>query len=353
MSMNIYKLLNSDEIMTTEYDELSNEEVSRIMTRFKSEHSQKKRDNKMIGKRFAAVLAAAVITISGGIFAYAYDKGLLQIIFGGESENYISLEGLTGEMDIHSLEVYRDDVTVTPEGYASDGNVIFCVFRMDFEKRLFPEDEYYEVSNKTEVNGIKYMETHYTPKLDRLREMLPTGYDSSIEADTVLKRVDEDTMYAIFRIVPSLMSKGTKELDYTCFSIWKNNSPIINEHIFSADFSVDIKHSSHIEMETNGTILDECTLSVTPCSIGIESYSADLFIIIERLYTDDFISDNSFYVLMKDGRKIHFNGFNGSANQLESGEKYAELKSVTDLPVDTSNVQAVVMGENIFTVKGE
>lgn len=348
--MSIYKIFNSDEILSAEYEELSDSEVSGIMERFKAEHTQRSRCGKKLGRRFAAILAAAVVAASGGIFAYAYDKGLLSIIFGGGNESYINLDGLTGEMNIHSLEVYRDDVTVTPEGYATDGNVVFCVFRMDFGKPLFRSSkaEYSELFRKFEADGKIYCEDHYTDKVLALRETLPTGYDSSISANTVLKRADDDTMYAVFEIVPTLMSEGTKELDYTCFNIGKNSKPLIDEHIFSADFSVEIVDGGNVSMKTEGTVLEGSRLTVTPCTVRIEKYSNDLFEIYEKLRRD-FTEDQMFYLLMNDGNKVYFGGFDGSANQSDSGEAYTELSAQLDMPVDINNVAAVVMGDNVFS----
>ncbi len=356
MNKSIYKIFNSDEIVTYKYDELSDEEVNSIMSRFKSEYQQKKIHSKKLIRRFTAVLAAAVIAVSGGIFAYAYDKGLLQIIFGGENESYINLDGLTGEMEVQSLEVYRDDVTVTPEGYASDGTVIYCVFRMDFDKPLFrsANAEYSELFSEIEAGGKKYHEMHYSDKVMELGEMLPTGYKSSVDAQTSLKRADDDTMYAIFKVAPSMMSEGRKELDYTCFNIGMNNKPLIDEHIFSAEFSVNVTESGNVHMKTDGTFLEGCTLTVTPCTVRIEKDSAELFSIVDELIelTDDTI-DQSFYILMNDGNKVYFDFFSGSSNQPESGNGYTELTAQIHMPVDINNAAAVVMGKYTFSVEQE
>ncbi len=357
MKKSIYKIFNSSENVNYKYDELSDEEVNSIMSRFRSEHQQKKIHTGKLIRKFTAALAAAAIAISGGIFAYAYDKGLLQIIFGGENESYINLDGLTGEMEIQSLEVYRDDVTVTPEGYASDGTVIYCVFRMDFDKPFFSSEnaEYSELFSEIEVDGEKYQEVHYTDKIMELREMLPTGYISSVYAQTELKRADDDTMYAIFKVAPSMMSEGRKELDYTCFNIGKNNEPLIDGHIFSAEFSVDVTESGNVRMETDGTVLEGCTLTVTPCTVRIEKNSEELFSLIDEL-ADDIVNPNpnqSFYILMNDGNTVYFDFFSGSSNQLESGDGYAELTAHIHMPVDINNAAAVVMGKYTFSVEHE
>lgn len=212
---------------------------------------------------------AAVLVLMFGTVVYAAQSGLFSVIYDREAD-YSNFEGLTGEMDISSLECESDGLTVTPMGYAADSYSIFCVFKLDFDHDI-PMYDYYE---EQYIDGWG----HDGVEMENTYARFSTNGGHS---DIRFVREDSRTFYCIFTVNCTGEMSGTIPIDFTCFNmsgVYLNSGRIISydniidSSLFSADFTVEIP--DYVNRYAGG---DGIEFTITPCGVAAdtEGYSYD------------------------------------------------------------------------------
>lgn len=292
---------------------------------------------------------AAVFALMVGTAVYAAQSGLLGIIFE-KDRDYSGFEGLTGEMNISSLETYYDGTDITPVGYAADSYNIYCVFRMDLDEPLPDDYDYY---------GEEYIDGwgHFSIDMMRTFESFSDDGTSGGGTDIRFIREDSDTFYCIFTAYCIDKMHGTIPLKFTCLNlsgiyIGKKGmisfDNLISEKIFTADFTVEIPECEPVSIKSGGI-----TFSVTPCGITADTEGLDYKKLIS--YKDPGLLSGAAYVKMKSGETVKCSNSFGKIYNTADGFSFeggtngptrmrGTFRTRFEYPVDPEDIEYLYVG---------
>ena len=253
--MSIYKDYFADIVPRTDNESFTKE----IITRKKSMHKKR-------FKRIVPVFAAAVVIALSGFTVYAAGSGIFNAAFGIE-KNYSVFESIQGEMDIKTLTTVTDGITVTPIGYAADNHNIMSVFMLDFEQPL-PEGNFFEK---------QYSNRNHSRTDNFFSILVDFGKGGNLgDAFTTFKRIDEDSLYAIYWIYSDNDISGDIYVKYTCLNLARDNGIdyekpefVYRNTLFEATYNVTIPEYEPTILDTTGTEYEAYEIELTPCGYNI------------------------------------------------------------------------------------
>ncbi len=312
----------------------SNEEfLSQILGKAEKMKNDTQKENRRFLLRKMVIIIAAVIALSGFTF-YAAEIGIFSLIFN--DKDYSVLSSLEGEMQDMELETYIEGLTVTPVGYAADSNNIISVFRLDFSENL-PEGEFFE---KTYPTGSR---NHITG--DNGSTFISDFMSDGIGGGDIIanyKRIDENSLYYIYRMNNVNKISGDIHIRLTCFNLAKGidsdeTKPdfLYQESLFKASYNVTIPEFTPTCIDTTDTEFDDWAIEISTCSYKFTTDNEEEF---ESMYPN--YADIS--VTLKSGETIK------AINPIGYSNIFSGL---FEFPVIPEEIKSINIGGHIIELK--